>query len=88
MEIQISAVRVVTGTNLYSSKQLLYHDTGWDLLSTRRERQRLILFFKIINGLAPPHLCKILDSYLIDNQIYNFRSPNIPNPLSRTETYR
>ena len=87
-KLQIAAARVVTGTNSYSSKHLLYHDTGWDLLSTRRERQRLILFFKIINGLAPPHLCKILDSYLIDNQRYNFRSPNIPNPLSRTETYR
>ena len=87
-KLQISAARVVTGTNSYSSKQLLYHDTGWDLLSTRRERQRLILFFKIINGLAPPHLCKILDSYLIDNQRYNFCSPNISNSLSRTETFR
>ena len=40
-KLQISAVRIVTGTNTYSSKQLLYHGTGWELLSSRREKQRL-----------------------------------------------
>ena len=82
------AARVVTGTNSYYSKHLLNHDTGWDQVSTRRKKTQLILFFKIINGLAPSHLCTILDIYLIDNQRYDFRSPNIPNPLSRPETFR
>ena len=50
--------------------------------------QQLILFFKIINGPAPPHLCNSLYTYLFGNQRYDFRSPNIPNPLSRTETFR
>ena len=33
--------RIVKGTNTYASKQLLYHDTGWERLSTRRQNQRL-----------------------------------------------
>ena len=74
-KLQIAAARVVTGIISYSSKHLLYHDTGCDHLSTRRENQRLILFFKIINGLAPPHLCRLLDTYQIGNQRYDFRSP-------------
>ena len=45
-KLQISAARIVTGTNKYASKQLLYHDTGWERLSTRRENQRLCLFLK------------------------------------------
>ena len=36
-KLQISAARVVTGINSYFSMHLLCHDTGWDLLSTRRE---------------------------------------------------
>ena len=48
----------------------------------------LCLFFKIVNGLSPPHLSKLLDTYLINNQRYEFRPPNIPIPRARTETYR
>ena len=89
-KLQISAARIVTGTNTYASKQLLYHDTGWERLSTRRENQRLCLFFKIVNELFPPHMCKLLDMYLINNQRYEFRSPNIPIPareLKRTDVH-
>ena len=87
-KLQIAAARIVTGTNTYASKQLLYHDTGWERLSTRRQNQRLFLLFKIVNGLAPPHLINLLDTYLNVNQMYDFRSTNIPIPRARTETYR
>ena len=87
-KLQIAAARIVTGTNTYASKQLLYHDTGWERLSTRRENHRLFLFFKILNGLAPPHLGILLNTYINANQRYDFRSTNIPIPRARTETYR
>ena len=89
-ELQISAVRIVTGTNTYASKQLLYHDTGWERLSTRRENQRLCLFLKIVNGLSPPHLCKVLDMYFINNQRYEFRSRisrSLARELKRTDVH-
>ena len=87
-KLQIAAARIVTGTNTYASKQLLYHDTGWERLSTRRQNQRLFLLFKIANGLAPPHLINLLDTYLNVNQRYDFRSTNILIHRARTETYR
>ena len=45
-KLQIATARIVTGTNTYASKQLLYHDTGWERLSTRRQNQGLFLLFK------------------------------------------
>ena len=84
-KLQISAARIVIGTNTYSSNQLLYHDTGWELLSSE---QRLILFDKIINGLSPPHLSKLYNTHLSNNTRYGFRYPNIQNAFARTETYR
>ena len=67
-KLQIQAARIVTGVNNYSSKILLYHDTGWEKLSERREKQRLVLSYKIINGLAPQHLINIFRSYNNHNQ--------------------
>ena len=88
-KLQIQAARIVTGCNNYASKLLLYRDTGWDTLRDRRERQRLILFYKIINGLAPQHLCNIINSYVnITDHRYTFRNNNIQQIFSRTETFR
>ena len=81
-KLQISAARIITGTNNYSSKHLLYHDTGWELLSSRREKQRLILFNKILNGIAPSHLCNLFETYLVNNQRYDLRSTNVQNVLA------
>ena len=64
-------------------------ETGWETLSKRRENQRLVLFYKIVNGLSPPHLHNIYMQYLRhDEARYFFRNDNIPTVYARTETYR
>ena len=45
-KLQIDAMRTVCGCSNYSLLSLLYADTNWQLLSTRRKFHRLILFFK------------------------------------------
>ena len=45
-KLQLEASRVVTGTTRYASKNLLYNETGWLPLSTRRTIHRLTLFTK------------------------------------------
>ena len=51
-------------------------------------KQRLILFHKIINGLAPRHLCKIINRYVnITDHRYTFRDNNVQQIFSRTETF-
>ena len=66
-KIQIQAARIITGTNMYASKQLLYLETGWEKLSKRREYHRLVLLYKILNDLAPAHLRNTLLSYTNQN---------------------
>ena len=88
-KLQIQAARIVTGTNNYASKQLLYIETNWDTLCKRRENQRLILFYKIVNGLSPPHLYDIYTNYMRDmNPRYFLRNQDIPLVYTRTETFR
>ena len=87
-KIQIQAARIITGTNNYAHKHLLYLETGWEKLSKRREYHRLILLYKILNGLAPQHLCNIFLSYTNFNNGYNLRHNNMQLIYSRTETFR
>ena len=39
--------------SIYSSVSDMVHVLGWPPLSPKRQEARLILFYKIINGLAP-----------------------------------
>ena len=87
-KIQIQAARIITGTNNYAHKHLLYLETGWEKLSKGREYHRLILLYKILNGLAPQHLCNIFLSYTNFNNGYNLRHNNMQLIYFRTETFR
>ena len=68
-------------TNNTSTKQFLYYDTDYDLVSPRREMQSLTLFYKILNGIDPSHIFNLLETYLVNNQRHYFRSNSIQNAL-------
>ena len=51
--IQIEAMHIVTGATKVCSIGKLYNDTGWETLEARREEQKLIIFFKMMQGLCP-----------------------------------
>ena len=88
-KLQIEAARIVTGTNRYSSKELLYRETGWLQLSTRRSIHRLNLCRKIVNGTCPRHLRTKLNEYQTHTNPYETRGQNnLYIPLCRTETLR
>jgi hypothetical protein len=40
--LQLKAARIVTGATKLTSKQLLYDETGWETLQTRRNNHKLI----------------------------------------------
>ena len=50
--LQLEAERIVTGLTVYSSRDPLYQETGWEKLSSRRERKKLCL----ICTMDTPHL--------------------------------
>ena len=49
--IQIEATRIVTGATKLCSIAKLYEDTRWETLQVRRNRQKLIIFYKMVYGL-------------------------------------
>jgi hypothetical protein len=45
--LQLEAARIVTGLPIFTKTQILYRETGWELLSARRKRRKLQLFYNI-----------------------------------------
>ena len=74
--VQLAAARAVTGATCRTSHTLLYAETGWETLSKRREKNRLKLFYKIINGHAPAYLHDLIPVNVSSRNAYNVRSKN------------
>ena len=55
-KIQLEAVRIVSGTTKLVSPASLCTELGWESLSTRRRKHKLVMFYKTINGLCPNYL--------------------------------
>ena len=56
----------------------MLHDLGWQSLDGRRQDQRLVLFYKIINGLASVETEDILtpaDSRTRKNHSFKYQTP-------------
>jgi hypothetical protein len=51
--VQVEAGRIITGLRVNSSRSTLYSELDWEPLYKGREKQKLILLYKIINGLTP-----------------------------------
>ena len=55
-QIQIEALRTIIGTVKGTSHDKLYKETGFIPLKQRRERHKLIIYFKYVNKMLPEHL--------------------------------
>ena len=62
---------------------------GWSNLKERRNKQKALMMFKIINGRTPVHL-KDMFAKNIGTSCYNLRTSreNIALPRARTDYYR
>ena len=54
-ELQRDAIRTIVGTVRGTSHECLYRESGFVSLKDRRERHKLIIFFKYVNGMLPEH---------------------------------
>ena len=80
-KVQLEAARLVTGLPIFSSRESLYLETGWETLKDRRYRRRLTVLHRIYNNNAPDFLQDILSTYSRSN-VYTLRNPTdltIPN---------
>ena len=73
-KIQNEAARIVTGSTKLVSIHSLLQETGWETLASRRKKHKLILFFKMQNGLSPYYLSSLLPPTVGSTTHYNLRN--------------
>ena len=56
----LEAARIATGLPIFTKTEILYRETGWELLSPRRKRRKLQLFYDIVNKHTPNYLCTLI----------------------------
>ena len=71
-KLQYKACLAITGAIQGTSKEKLYEELGLHSLVERRWRNKLIFFYKIVNGLLPDYLYCHLN--VASQQIYPLRS--------------
>ena len=74
-------MRIVTGTTKLCSIVKLYEDTRWKTLQVRRKRQKLIIFYKIVYGLAPSYLNNLVPPLLKETSRYSLRNAQKLSPV-------
>ena len=80
------AARIVTGATKYCNIQKLLCDLKWETLAARRRKHRLILLYKMLNGLSPTYLSNLIPGRdQTDPGRYNLRSIRCVN--ARTQSY-
>ena len=85
---QYEAARIVTGLTRSVSIDNLMSEIGWLSLSDRRQFQKLVTMYKIVNGTAPEYLCNLLPPLVTERTIYNLRNAeNISIMNRRTEIF-
>ena len=70
------AARIITGATKLCSINNLLADLGWETLQARRARHKLVILYKIINGLAPEYLQTLVPPIVQNTTSYNLRNSN------------
>ena len=74
--IHLDALRTITGAVKGTSHEKLYKESGFISLHERRKRHKLIVFFKLVNGLLPTYLNCYIPPLVSDTNPYPRRRPS------------
>ena len=78
--IHIEAARVITGATKLCSIENFFADLGWESLQKCRNKHKLVIFYKILHGIAPTYLSDIVPPLIQDTTTNNLRNAgNIQN---------
>ena len=61
-KLQRKASLLCDGAFRITSNKKVLNELGWSTLANRRTYHRLVLFYKILNNLAPQHLKRLCNS--------------------------
>ena len=85
-KLNLDAIRTIIGAVRGTSHHKLYRESGLISLRERRNRHKLMIFYKMVNGLAPRHLIDRLPPLVSDLNPYHRRNPlERKIPFCRTE---
>ena len=85
---QNEAANIVTGATKLTLIQSLLSDTGWESLTSRREKHKLVLFYKMINSLAPEYISSLVPPTVGNISQYNLRNKtNLQTVPARSQQY-
>ena len=87
--MQQSAARLVCRATARCNVEKLYEEVCWCSLKERRQNQRLCLFYKILNNMAPRYLSLLMPQQVEARTHYPLRNRgNIDVPFSRLDSYK
>jgi hypothetical protein len=87
--LHLEGLRTITGLVRGTSHEILYAESGFCSLKQRRESHKLLLYFKLVNDLAPLYLTRLLPPLVSELNPYHRRRPlERQVPAHRTEIYR
>ena len=73
---------------LMVSINALLKETGWEPLSSRRRKHKLVLFYKMVNGLYPDYLHSLVPTTIGNASRYNPRNiNNLQTVHAKTQLY-
>ena len=74
--IHIEAARIITGATRLCSIEKLFSELGWESLQRCRNKHKLIIFFKILNGFTPNYFVDLVPPLIQETTRYNLRHSN------------
>ena len=86
--VQLEASRIVTGGTRLVSLNNLYMETGWEKLKDRREKHKLVQFYKMTKNLMPHYISCLVPQAFANIHDYNTRNASaLPVVRTRTSLY-
>ena len=74
--IHIEADRIFSGATKLCSVEKLLVELGRDSLQNRRNKHKLVIFYKIMHGLSPNYLRDLVPPLVQETSTYNLRNAN------------
>ena len=87
-KFQLDVARTVTGARKGTSHDLIYNETSWPKLSSRRTATKLKSLIKIASNETPPYLQNLLPPKIGENRPSSRYADNFQLVKCRTETFK
>ena len=87
LQVELEQIRIITGDIKFTSKELLYRETGLIPLSERRKQHRLIFCHKMVHKRAPDYLNELVPP-MVSHTYFTWNNQNLQEIKCRTSSYQ